>query len=47
MNQCLKVIILNEIVHFSSSTIFISFALEYDDINYTSKKYDSVTKIYK
>ena len=47
MNQCLKVIIVNEIVHFSSSTIYISFALEYDNINYTNKKYDSVTEIYR
>ena len=43
INHCLKVITLNEIIHFSSSTIFISFALEYD---YTHEKYDSVTKIY-
>ena len=41
-NKYVKVIILNEIVFFPSSTIFISFALEYA---YTHKKYDTVTNV--
>ena len=41
-NKYVKVIILNEIVYFPSSTIFLSFALEY---TYTHKKYDTVTNV--